>query len=468
MIPRLAARSLAERPVRSAVLAAGFGVGIGVMAGLLGIGDVILHQARSPDLLGGGDVIVGGGAGRVESARFVMRTLLHGRAASDVRAVSPLAEAPLYLVDGERVDVVYATAGIPDLERTIGDPETAAVAAWRNAPGDAAWVDPAPEALLRAMDRFHPVPDVPAYADSWAEWLYFNGRAGATRFYLSFLVGAQNAAGAHDAGVRLQLDHRGKPSSYAERVELEAVELARAPDLDIGSSSVRLDGLDYRIRLDLPPAAKDGPRITGEIVLHAVDAASMPPLALRGADGWVSGYTVPVLSGALSGQLVLGGETIDLDGGRGYHDHNWGFWKGVTWQWGQVEGDDLSLVYGRVRPPAEVADPERVPALLAVVGPDGPLGFATSTTIRETDDGAGRPQRIAVRASGSALELDLTFDVERLEASPTSRAPDDVLFLQMRGRYRVTGRVGGRDVAFERDGSAETFRPARAEGEAAR
>jgi hypothetical protein len=434
-------------------------VGIGVMAGLLGIGDVILHQARSPDLLGGGDAIVTGSAGRVESARFVMRTLLHGRAAADVRAVSPLAEAPLYLVDGEKVDVVYATAGIPDLERAIGDPETAGVAAWRNAPGDVAWVDPAHEDLLRAMDRFHPVPDLPKYADSWAEWLYFNGRAGTTRFYLSFLAGAPNAGGVRGAVVRLQLDRDGQLASYAERVQLGEADLARAPDLDFGSSSVRLDGLDYRIRLDLPGG------VTGEIVLRAEDGGSMPPLALRGADGWVSGYTVPVLSGGLSGRLVVGDEAIDLAGGRGYHDHNWGFWKGVTWQWGQVEGDGLSLVYGRVRPPVDVADPERVPAVLVAVGPDGPLAFATSTTIRETDDEAGRPRQITVRASGSALDLDLTFDVARTEASSVTGPLDDLRFLQMRGRYRAAGRVGGRDVAFERDGSAETFRSATVEVE---
>ena len=38
-----------------------------------------------------------------------------------------------------------------------------------------------------------PIPDVPARAASWAEWLYFNGQAGTTRFYLTFLVGPVRA-----------------------------------------------------------------------------------------------------------------------------------------------------------------------------------------------------------------------------------------------------------------------------------
>ncbi|HET6957457.1 MAG TPA: hypothetical protein VFI56_12770, partial [Vicinamibacterales bacterium] len=60
MILRLALRSLATRPVRTAVLACGFGFGIAVMAALLGVGDVILEQAHSPALDGGGDVVITG------------------------------------------------------------------------------------------------------------------------------------------------------------------------------------------------------------------------------------------------------------------------------------------------------------------------------------------------------------------------------------------------------------------------
>ena len=56
MIGRLALRSLTAHPVRSAVLAAGFGVGVSVMAILLGVAGIVLEQAQSPALVGGGDV----------------------------------------------------------------------------------------------------------------------------------------------------------------------------------------------------------------------------------------------------------------------------------------------------------------------------------------------------------------------------------------------------------------------------
>ena len=60
---------------------------------------------------------------------------------------------------------------------------------WRDTPDDVAWTQTTPEAVLRQIDRFHDVPNAPMWQDSWAEWLYFNGRAGDARFYLTFMVG---------------------------------------------------------------------------------------------------------------------------------------------------------------------------------------------------------------------------------------------------------------------------------------
>jgi hypothetical protein len=76
VIIKLALRSLATRPLRSGVLAAGFGLGIAVMAALLGVGEVILEQARSPALAGGGDLVVAGNVGAVDNARFLMANVL--------------------------------------------------------------------------------------------------------------------------------------------------------------------------------------------------------------------------------------------------------------------------------------------------------------------------------------------------------------------------------------------------------
>jgi hypothetical protein len=92
--------------------------------------------------------------------------------------------------------------------------------------------------------------------------------------------------------------------------------------------------------------------------------------------------------------LRIGGERLTLDNAVGYHDHNWGFWEGVRWQWGQVAHEDVSIVYGRVLPPADVANIAQIPGFLAVLSPDGLLGFSTSVTIDDTTEG-----RVDVRAT---------------------------------------------------------------------
>jgi hypothetical protein len=463
MILRLALRSLLTHPVRTAMLAGGFGLGVAVMATLLGVGEVILEQARSPALRGGGDVLVAGAGGEISVARYLLSSIL-GRSPLVERAAaaSPSARGSLYLVRDGRVVLVHAKGGVPSLERALRDPETAGVAAWTDTPRDAAWVTPDAGVLLRTMDRFHPVPDVPARATSWAEWLYFNGRAGDARFYLTFMVGPKRDDGRRAAGVRLQLEDHGRRTSYAKGALIDAAALlAEAPDLTIADCRVRLVGTRYRLALALPSQERGGPGVHGDLVVEAAAGRSMPPITIHGAGGWVSGYVVPVMSGALSGSLAIGDRRVPLDGGTGYHDHNWGFWEGVTWQWGQVQQGELSIVYGRVHPPADAADPARVPGFLAALGPDGPLGYASDVSIRETDDPTtGRPTHLTLEGRGPALELTLEMRVESAEVTPMAEGAfgGGMDFLQMRAAYHVSGRAGDRPIAFDAPGSAETFR----------
>src|SRR5260221_1960702 len=200
MMLLLALRSVLAHPVRSAMLACGFGLGVSVMATLLGVGEGILEQARSPARAGGGDVVLSSATGRVESARFLLSSVLGVPPLSGrVTAAAPRGRASLYRVHDQPIVPIMATGGIPSPERALGDRETADVASWVDAPSDAAWAgDPA--GVLRSMDRFHPMPDVPARAPSWAEWLYFNGGSGGARFYLTFMVGPPRPSGRRSAG----------------------------------------------------------------------------------------------------------------------------------------------------------------------------------------------------------------------------------------------------------------------------
>jgi hypothetical protein len=464
-------RTLAARPVRTAVLSGGFGFGVAVMAALLGVGDVILEQSRSPALRGGGDLVVVGRAGDVSSARFLLSSVLGAPPlAARVATVSPTQRRTLFLVEGDRVTRLRARGGIPSREKALGDPEVSRAPAWKDAPSDRSWTSPDPSELLRAMDRFHPIPDAPAWADSWAEWLYFNGHTadGSVRFYLSFMAGPRVGSSERSAGVRLQLERDGRVENFSRRAVIaEATLLAEAPDLDIAGNRVRLEGLRYHVALDLA-AERGGPGVTGDVTLEAPPGRSVPPFVLRGQAGWLSGYVVPVLSGAMSGALEAGGRPVSLDGAIGYHDHNWGFWRGVSWQWGQVNGAGYSFLYGRVRPPRDAASPEqaeRIPGVLAVIGPAGPIAFAKSAQIEETSSPDGRrPESIQILAREAGLEVRMDVRIEDVIRTSMGRpgmpAEGPTQFLQLRARYHVTGTVGDRQLDFTALGSAETFRSA--------
>ena len=459
MIVKLAIRSLLAHPIRSAVLAAGFGVGVAVMAILLGVAQIVLEQARSPALIGGGDVVVRGVSTGVTAARELLSNALRTPPlAGRIRAASPRSGATLYLVREVGVLPVRARGGIPSLERALDDPEVSGAKGWVDAPGDAAWTSPDPTDVLRVMDRFRPVPDVPERVASWAEWLYFNGRSSGARFYLTFLVGPPRLDGTRTAGVRLQLERGGRVESFDATAALDDAAVAAAPDLTIGANRVRLDGLRYVITLDL--GGEGGRRATGELFIEAVPGRMMPPIEIHGAGGWRSGYVVPVMSGLLGGSIRVNGEQVALDGGTGYHDHNWGFWEGVSWQWGQVQEGDTSIVYGRVFPPRDAADPDRMPGFLTAIGPGGTLGYATNVTIDEVNDPVtSHPQRITIRGRSDSIDLTLTFSVDAVVVNarqgPLAGAMD---FLQLRGRYDVAGTAADRRFGFQAAGSAETFR----------
>jgi len=465
MIGRLAVRTLTAHPIRSLVLAAGFGAGVSVMAILLGVAEVVLDQAVSPALVGGGDVLVRLSP-QVPASAVMTGALIAPGVRERVNVVSPWHTSRLFLVrDNGSTVQVDARGGVPSRERALGDNETTQVAGWQDLPADAAWTRMSPEDGLRDIDRFHRIPDAPAWSDSWAEWLYFNGRsggvsrgAGETRFYLTFLAGPELAGGRRAAGTRLQLERNGRMESFSAGTMLDATALESAPDLTFGNNRVRLSGLRYVIDLDLRSA--NGRRVRGQLWVEGAPGRILPPIEITGARGWRSGYVVPVMNGRLGGRLDVDGTEVRLDDGVGYHDHNWGFWKGVSWQWGQVQQGDLSFLYGRVFPPKEAADPERLPAFLGALGPSGPLGYATNVRVSEENDELGQPKTIAVEGRGPAIDLRMVFTVGTMVTTAMTDGPvaSGVNFLQMRGTYAVSGRAGGRQIRFEAPGSAETFR----------
>src|SRR5262245_46820715 len=106
------------------------------MAILLGVAAIVLEQAQSPALVGGGDVNI-----RL-SLPVPARVVLSGTLQADalrtrVRAAAASHTTDLFLIHNGNSTRVAARGGIPSVERELGDPEVAHMAAWQDTAHDA-------------------------------------------------------------------------------------------------------------------------------------------------------------------------------------------------------------------------------------------------------------------------------------------------------------------------------------------
>jgi len=486
-------RSLAQRPGRSLLLLLGYGLGVGVTVALLSIGDALVEQSRDRDLLGGGDLVVvpagidletlkTGGVSSlyftIDQARFLYREVLTGaRDGSRVAAAAPwIDDALLYLELADTTIAVAARGQIPSRAAALGVAPALTAGAWTDSPTDARWLAPGDSARLAEIDRFH-LPNGPAARDStWAEWHYFNVLAPDERswLYLTYLVGGSHADGAWGGQILANLVRLdGTERRYEDRQEAGQVRFATdRPDLEIGGSSVRLrpDG-SYELRARVPAA--DGARDTlvVDLLLTPSDRRYLPPVDVS-PGGFTSGYVVPVLDGRSNGRLCSGGRCAELANAASYHDHNWGVWRRVTWDWGFARAGDLSILYGGVR--RDVEQGEAVPStarggrfLFAVDS----LGLRGVLPIREIEyewedaqgaggaEGAGgagkRPTGFILQADRDADSITLRVSVDHLRVTP--READGAYFHQMRGRAEVRGQLLGDPVAEDGSGFFETW-----------
>ena len=70
------------------------------------------------------------------------------------------------------------------------------------------------------------------------------------------------------------------------------------------------------------------------------------------------------------------GKCEEYDGAQSYHDHNWGVWRGVTWEWGAARAGEYTLLYGRVQPADSAVASQ--PLFVYVVDSLGFLGAVSS------------------------------------------------------------------------------------------
>jgi hypothetical protein len=481
VITTLAFRHLLVRKLRSVFLLLGFSLGVGVMIVLLSVGEAMLDQSRDVSLVGGGEVTVlpqgidveamrtGGVGGMffgIDRARFLTRQILGGaRQNSLVQTVSPVIEGKLlYLRRGNRTVAVRAGAEIPSRARGVGSGLDVHSGRWNDSAADSAYVAPTAHRLYNELDRFH----LPTRPDSsWGEWHYFNlVTAQDEWWYITYLVGGEVPAGKW--GGQLLIIRR-RPGGLHERFSLQApssaVEFDTAgADLTIGGNSVRQrDGI-YQLKARAPGKAGE---VKIDVTLVPTPNRYFPPVELRD-DDVLSGYVVPALDARASGRICVGGRCASFTGVPAYHDHNWGVWRDVTWEWGAGRGTGLNLLYGGVYGPERA----RGDATAAVTSPFF-ITLVDSLGVRQvmrfnqieyigarTVAGASHakaPDRFSLVATREADSVRL--DVRVLDALATEMTASRFrrVFLQMRGRFTLTGKAVGQIVADSGTGFFETY-----------
>jgi hypothetical protein len=484
MLLTLAFRHLWVRKLRTLFLLLGFSLGVGVMVVLLSVGEAMLEQARDVSLVGGGEVTVlpqgidieamrTGGLGAmyfgIDRARFLTRQALGGpRHAALVRTVAPAIEGKLlYLCPMAapcRPLPVRAGGEIPSRTRALGAGLDVLQGRWEDSPADSAYVHPTPQQLYDELDHFH----LPPHPDSaWGEWHYFNLLTSPKEWWhLTYLVGGEVPDGRW--GGRVLVTHHAR-DGRSERFTVEAhaagvsFDTAGA-DVTIGGSSVRQRDGSYLLAVR---ARGQVDALRMDLHLQPLPNRYFPPVELRDR-AFVSGYVVPALAASASGRICLGAHCVDLRDAPAYHDHNWGVWRDVTWEWGAARGTSLSLLYGGVYGPERAGAgeaPVTSPFFLSLVDS---LGVQQVLRFEGIDyrgalpaagvAGSTAPTRFHLLATRGPDTVRLRVDVDHALASDMAASSFRRYFLQMRGRFRLDGEVGGRAVADSGSGFFETYR----------
>ncbi len=497
MILTLALRNLVLRPWRSLLLLAGFGLGVGVMITLLSIGDAMVIQSADETLVGGGEITVlpegvdlellkTGGVGgmwfSVSNARFVdLQLLAAPRLASLVRATAPQLEGKLLYLRGPQFPelAVRGSGEIPSATRAVGAAPVVVAGAWDDDAGDRRWAAPTDAQLRHDIDHFHETPAGVREPESWAEWHYFNVLSDDRRrwAFLTFMLAGKVPDGEWGGQLLLTMHEEGTPvRRFSRRIDRSAIRYSTTDaDLRLGDAFVRVltDGR-YAVQARIP-AEDGGMDARVDVIVAPASGAYFPGTSL-GAGDFVSGYVVAGLRASATGTICVGSACERLEGAQAYHDHNWGTWRGVTWDWGAARAGSHTFLYGRVdAPDSLLAD---APYFLYLVDS---AGFRAVFRPREVQYEDGRSilvngHRIAVPSralmrdvrGNDTLQVELLIEdatgtdtrgtlLERGE-SGRARAIARPYFIQMKGVARLSGRIDGRVVSGEGAGFFETYR----------
>jgi len=477
VITILAFRHLLVRRLRAVFLLLGFALGVGVMIVLLSVGQAMLDQSRDVSLVGGGELTVlpqgidieamrtGGMSSMffgIDRSRFLTRQLFGGaRQRSSVSTVSPVIEGKLlYLRHGDRTVAVRAGGEIPSRAAAVGSGLSLLSGHWVDSRIDSAYVLPTRQELYDELDRFH----VPLRPDpTWGEWHYFNVVVGPREWwYIIYLVGGELRRGYW--GGQLLITHRTPDGRY-QRFTAQALSSlvsfdTTGADVAIARSWVRQRDGSYLLHAEAHGAAGI---VRLDLTVVPRRHRYFPAVELR-QDEIVSGYVVPALSAEASGKICLEASCRGINSVPAYHDHNWGVWRDVRWEWGAGQGARFNLLYGGVYGPQEDQGHGHASFFLALVDSLGVKQVLRFRTIRyqgarpvSGSSGATSPTTFSLVGQNDADTVHVDVRVTDALATRMNTSGFRRVFLQMRGAFVLRGHLGAEVIADSGMGFFETY-----------
>jgi hypothetical protein len=462
-------RTFRARPKRTILFLLGYALTTAVMITLLSVGHAVLEEARDKDLLGGGDLIlvpqgidvesmkVGGITAlyySIPQARFIVRQILHSSRFKDqIGEVSPLQVAKLIYACKNSAcpqpEPVTAYGSLPDPEQRIKRVEFG----WHNTAADDSWENPPAEAFYAEMDRFHLPSPKTQDRERWAEWHYFNFESTDFYGYLSFMA-AGDPAGANSRWIlSLQVFEHGAYHRYSIDSPVEPGTLPlKDINYNIRANTVEFIRDHYELGLDFT----DGVPVTGRLKFYPAPGLYLPPTYLARSEGFESGYVIPAIRGRYEGFIQIGSKKLSFDNLSGYHDHNWGIWQSIHWNWGHVFSDQYSIFFG------EIYLSGKTKGLFAgVYDHQGFLTVLRPETITFSDYKEQADYRVPMHLSFSGRK---NFSAIQLDGQARSfiatRTKDNTYFIQYKMDYTITLDVDEKHQNFSATGNAETYVPA--------
>jgi hypothetical protein len=426
---------------------------------------------------------IGGLFFSIPNARFVHRQVLAAPRMGDaVRDAAPQIADKLVYLRAHGVETPARASGeIPSASAAVGAGPQLAQGTWTDDAHDRSWLAPTVRESYDQIDHFHEAPASRPAADraSWGEWHYFNvvSPSGDQWAFITLMLAGDVPRGEWGGQVLVTLHGRGRPARrFSTRIPRTAVhyDTTRA-DLDVGASTVRLtDDGHYRVHV-VAPSEQGGAPITVDLEVAPAPRQYFPGANIASGE-LVSGYAVPALRGDAQGAICVGTMCERYDGAPAYHDHNWGLWRQVNWEWGAARAGSYAFLYGRVQPTDR--DAASAPIFFYLTDSLGFRALFRPTNVKYEDTRAivanGTRLMVPARAlmtdirGNDTLSVELVVDdavatdtrkalVERGDRSGAA-ALAKPWFVQMHGAVHLRGRVGGAVIKADGAGFFETYR----------